>query len=264
MNSVAVRIGATVVAIFVCAIALTALLNVHKFSALFTEVVEDRLAFAVEDIRVSVEAGLNLGVPLGALTRTQDILEENLRQDKAILSIEVFDQGGQVLFGTDRGFIGDLVAERWLNIWRRTPTGTWTLSDPESLVVGTALVTSVGEAAGGIVLRYSRAALAEPIATAQVSLVRLGALLTAATAGLVFVGVWLLLRPTLISFLRMERTAAAACDDSQVTFAPGDGLPMEATFAAFLGTAAEAMKDMQAATAEIHRLDEGDDGDFGP
>lgn len=258
MNSIAVRIGATIVAIFVCAMALTALLNLHKFSALFTEVVEDRLKFAIEDIKVSVEAGLSLGVPLGALGRTQEILEQNLKQDTAILSIEVFNRDGEVVFGTDRGFIGDLVSERWLEVWKRSPGRIWTMTESDALVVGANLSTSVGDSAGGVAVRYARAALAGPVDHARFALIRLGAILTAITAGLALGGVWLVLRPTHSSLLRMEVAAEAAVRGDPVEFSPRPDVAIEQAFAGFLGSAAGAMTGIGTAAARIRDLDESE------
>ncbi|CAK0776740.1 putative HAMP domain-containing protein [uncultured Gammaproteobacteria bacterium] len=257
MNSIALRIGATIVAIFVCAIALMMLLSFHKFTVLLTEVVHDRLEFAIENIQNSVEAGLNLGVPLATLGRTQEILEQQLKQEKAILSIEAFDHAGVVIFATDRSLIGDLVAEEWLEAPQRVRRRVWVISDPDALVVGAALANSVGQTAGGVAIRYAHEALTRSASRARVELAQLGLTLVGATALMAFIGVWLLLRSTRGSLAQMEQTARAALhDDGAMAFTPQGTLPIEIAFAHFLTSSAAAMTAIHETSGNIRRLDE--------
>lgn len=116
--SLTVRIALTIFVVFLFTIGLTVLLNLHKFDQLLTQVLRDRLAFTVEDIASNLETRLNLGLPLGSMRDVQDLLETRRGDDPAVLSIEVFDPEGRVLFGTDRSFIGDLISPRWLETFQ--------------------------------------------------------------------------------------------------------------------------------------------------
>ncbi|HEY0834705.1 MAG TPA: hypothetical protein VGE72_12425, partial [Azospirillum sp.] len=73
-----------------------------------------RFQFLVQTIRSRVEANIHLGLMLSGLGATQDLLERSRVQDADILSIDVFDDQGNMLFSSDRGGIGDRVPADWL------------------------------------------------------------------------------------------------------------------------------------------------------
>ena len=85
------------------------------------EVQTERFLQVARDLVLPLEAALALGLPLQQIPRFQDLLEREETLAGA-LSIEVYDTQGRILFGTDRSFIGDLVAAHWLDLadqdWR--------------------------------------------------------------------------------------------------------------------------------------------------
>jgi|GEM_PF-2994617 len=211
--SLTARIALTIIVVFVNAMGLTALLNLHKFDQLLTQVLRDRLAFTVEDLRSNLETRLNLGLPLETMRHVQDTLEQRRLDDPNILSIEVFDPEGQVLFGTDRSFIGDLISPRWLATFRAQAEAeagsgdgigvgkvgagagaggerTFLVHDPDALVVGTRIASNLGDSAGGIAIRYARAAIDQTVAVTRRELMVQALVVTTAVGVVIVVGVF--------------------------------------------------------------------------
>jgi len=300
--SLTARIALTIIVVFVHAMALTALLNLHKFDQLLTQVLRDRLAFTVEDLRSNLETRLNLGLPLETMRHVQGTLEQRRLDDPNILSIEVFDPEGQVLFGTDRSFIGDLISPRWLETYRvlAATTGatsadgrrTFVVHDQDALVVGTSITSNLGDTAGGIAIRYARAAIDRTVASTRREMVIQAAAITAAVGFVIVLGVFAVMADIRRRLTRIERKATAlvaAMDAAQestslvldfsaaglvsvagsggAAAAPAyetegpdnaDESPLEIDFRRFGRTAQDAFGEIMRGRREIRRLDEMD------
>ncbi len=303
--SLTARIALTIIMVFLFAMSLTALLNLHKFDQLLTQVLRDRLAFTVEDLRSNLETRLNLGLPLDTMRHIQDTLEQRRLDDPNILSIEVFDPDGQVLFGTDRSFIGDLISPRWLDAFR-AQTGvdvggaasgrrTFVVHDHDAMVVGTPIVSNLGDNAGGIAIRYARAAIDRTEAATRRELMVQAAVVSAGVGVVIVVGVFAVMADIRRRLARIERQAkalAAAMDAAQdlggvqdfttaglITVSAGgpggfaardanerddggtpagEASPLEMDFRRFGRTAREAFGEIMRGRREIRRLDEMD------
>lgn len=114
----------------------------------------DRVLHVAHDLRIPLEGAVALGLPLEQAPRVQDMLERE-QAGAGALSIEVFDPQGRILFGTDRSFLGDLVAERWLAAARAAGPRPWTAEDPDALVVGVPVSNSFGAIVGTVAVRHA-------------------------------------------------------------------------------------------------------------
>lgn len=110
-----------------------------------------RFLNTAQNLKVTLEAGMTLGLALEQLPRVQEMLEREQGATPATLSIEVFDPQGRVLFGTDRSFLGDLVEERWLDLAAASGGGPWRSGDG---AVGVPLVNGFGVTVGHVAVRY--------------------------------------------------------------------------------------------------------------
>lgn len=303
--SLTARIALTIIMVFLFAMSLTALLNLHKFDQLLTQVLRDRLAFTVEDLRSNLETRLNLGLPLDTMRHIQDTLEQRRLDDPNILSIEVFDPDGEVLFGTDRSFIGDLISPRWLDAFRAQTDSdvggaasgqrTFVVHDHDAMVVGTPIVSNLGDNAGGIAIRYARAAIDRAEAATRRELMVQAAVVSAGVGVVIVVGVFAVMADIRRRLARIERQAqalAAAMDAAQdlggvqdfttaglITVSAGgsggfaardasdrddggpstgEASPLEMDFRRFGRTAREAFGEIMRGRREIRRLDEMD------
>ena len=102
------RIAISVFLILALAVALTGLLNHYKHSNFLSELLRDRHALVLEDIRDSIETSLALNLPLDALLGVNTTFEANIVRDPRILSIEMFDEEGKILYSADESLLGDL------------------------------------------------------------------------------------------------------------------------------------------------------------
>lgn len=115
----------------------------------------DRFLHAARDLRIPLEGAVALGLPLAQAPRVQDMLEREQAQAGA-LSIEVFDPQGRILFGTDRSFLGDLVADGWLEAARAAGAQPWLAEDPDALVVGMPVLNTFGIVVGTVAVRHAK------------------------------------------------------------------------------------------------------------
>lgn len=111
-----------------------------------------RFLNTAQNLKVTLEAAIALGLPLEQLPRVQEMLEREHAATPATLSIEVFDPQGRVLYGTDRSFLGDLVHERWLALANAAGGGSWHSDDG---AVGVPLINGFGVAVGHVAVRFA-------------------------------------------------------------------------------------------------------------
>lgn len=69
-----------------------------------------RLTLVLQEMRESVELELALGLDLADIGQTRNLLENALHKDASLLSADVMDTQGLLLFSTDRGSVGEKVA----------------------------------------------------------------------------------------------------------------------------------------------------------
>ena len=114
----ATRITLALVVILAAGVGMTTVLSAHMFERTLSDFLTSRFEFELNDVRQRIETQMDLGLALAELQSVPQELEEYLRADEQILSIEVFDDTGIVLFSTDPSFVGDLVTEEWVTAWR--------------------------------------------------------------------------------------------------------------------------------------------------
>lgn len=115
----------------------------------------DRFLHTARDLRIPLEGAVALGLPLEQAPRVQDMLERE-QAVAGTLSIEVFDPQGRILFGTDRSFLGDLVADRWMDAAHTAQAAPWTAEDPDARVIGVPILNGFGAVVGTVVVRHAR------------------------------------------------------------------------------------------------------------
>lgn len=256
---VAARVGVLVALFLGLALAVVGAVQFARFEHGFLGLLKSRSGAVVQDLRQSVEVGLDLGLGLDALRNVQDLLDREKSRDGNILSIEAFDQTGSVVFSTDRTFIGDLIGERWLSQWRAAGNQSWFLEEDDALVVGVPLVNSFDAVIGGIALRYSRSFLDETLQATLFELVRTGIFVIIGAMAVSLGGTLLLFRPMV-----RDVDAIAAELDSVIgdkAFVPAEPLTSEPSTAlaeaqGFAAHVRLAYGEIEKTSEEIRKLDE--------
>lgn len=137
------------------AMGLTVFINLHKFDAAFSETVNDRFYFVLEDARDTIEGEMQLGQTIEKLKSASAALSSAKEIDPYILSIEVFNKEGRTLYSTDNSFLYDIVPQSWEKEWHRAENGRWELAERDSIVLGVGLQDMLSHSTGSLVLRYS-------------------------------------------------------------------------------------------------------------
>jgi hypothetical protein len=194
MNRTVIQVTLAIALIVLIGLSLTTFLNYFKFERSFSLLIGSRFDAVLRDMKNTIETSLALGLPLNALRNTQPLIERETQQDPLILSIEVFEANGNVVFATDRDFIGDLIADEWIEAWRGHDTaGAWRQREEDGLVIGISLVNNLELEVGGIALRFSRDFHDSSLKAMLLELGSAVAILLAATIVLALLGAFLLL-----------------------------------------------------------------------
>ena len=253
----ATRITLALVVILASGVAMTTVLSAHMFERTQSDFLTSRFEFELDAVRQRIETQMDLGIELAELQSVSQELEEHLYGDGQILSIEVFDETGIVLFSTDPSFVGDLVTEEWIAAWR-TSRGreVWSDLERDARVVGVPLRDNLGRDVGSLALRYSRDYFDNNVTAQTTRLLLIGAVVVLGMTPLSILGAMVLLRG-LRSELRELRESMA-----EVAGRRRDGPALRRSrsghpeLAAFSATAIAAHDDIDTAIAEIRRLDE--------
>ena len=244
-------------AILAAGVAITATLSQHMFERTLADFLASRFEFELNDIRQRVQTQMDLGIALAELQGVSEELEEYRRADEKILSIEIFDETGIVLFSTDPSFVGDLVTEEWVTSWRASRGGqVWSDLQRDARVVGVPLRDNLGRDVGSLALRYSRDFFDDTVAEQTARLVIIGAVVVLGMTPLSIIGAVIMLR-------RLRRELRGISDAlEEITNKQADGPALESSradhpeLAAFAATALAAHDEIDAALKEIRRLDE--------
>ena len=253
----ATRITMALVVILAAGVTMTTILSAHMFERTLSDFLTSRFEFELNDLRQRIETQMDLGIELADLQGVPEELEEYAHADEQILSIEVFDETGIVLFSTDPSFLGDLVTEEWVIAWRASRgRQVWSDLERDARVVGVPLRDNLGRDVGSLALRYSRGFFDDNVTAQTARLLVVGAVVVLGMTPLSILGAMVLLRG-----LRGElRDLRESMDDVANRRRDGPALGRTRTdhpeLAAFAAAALTAHDDIDTAIGEIRRLDE--------
>lgn len=227
--SLTVRLSAAIVGIVIAAAILTVTLNYLKFRSLLENHSAGIYQFVVSDLRSTVEAGIDLGVPLNVLTNIQTVIDRRNAQDKTILRIAVFNQSGRIIFDTDRSRIGEAIPPAWRPA--HAVSEGWRFSRGEEWIAGAPVVNNFQKEVGGIVLRYDPDVVGRKTTSILVAMTSEAVLVNGIGSLLAILGVWLLVRRTRRALADSVRAIADASAPGSRDANAADGLaaPAERT-----------------------------------
>jgi len=119
------------------------------------ELRDSRFRFSLGVVRVGLEAGLRLGFTPSEIPLAPALLEQARSREKDILSVDVFDPSGRILFTTDQGGLGAKVPVAWRDQCLATPpSDVWTAKDDDDRLQCAVVLDALDAKAAGVLLRY--------------------------------------------------------------------------------------------------------------
>ncbi len=253
----AYRIALVLALALVAGTALTSILNLHKFERILADMLTSRFEFVVSDLRGRIETQMDLGLALENLESLNDELDALLIDDEQILSIEIINDNGTVVFSTDPSFVGDLVAEDWIFTWQvNRPDATWSMLEADAGVVGAGLQNNLNQNVGSIALRYSREFLDQSVLQQVERLMLIAAVVAIVVIALSVMGCILLLRGHLQDWKIMREALADIRSRNRGSASLLEANSRHPEFEGFSDAAFDAMDSIDSATGELRRLDE--------
>ena len=252
----AYRIALVLALTLVAGTALTSVLSVHKFERILADLLTSRFEFVVNDLRGRVETQMDLGLALVDLENINDELDTLLINDGQILSIEIFDDTGTVVYSTDPSFIGDLVAEDWMFGWQVNMANSWSMLENDAGVVGVGLQNNLNQDVGSVALRYSREFLDNNVAKQIERLTVIVGLVALAMTVISVLGCLLLLKGYFHDWRNMRDALADVMANRRGTDNLLEANARHPEFEQFSNAALDAIDSLDSATGKLRQLDE--------
>ena len=253
----ATQLALALAVILAAGVAMTTALSVQMFERTLADVLTSRFEFVLNDLRQRIETQMDLGLALPVLQGVPEELEEYLETDEQLLSIEVFDETGIVLFSTDPSFVGDLVAEEWILAWRASRgQEVWSDLQRDARVVGVSMRDNLGRNVGSIALRYSRGFFDDSVAAQGARLLIIGVVVVLGMAPFSIFGAMILLRRLRDDLRKLRESVDDVTERRWGGKALGDVESGHPEFAVFAAATLAAHESIDQAIGEIRRLDE--------
>lgn len=200
--SLSSRMGGLISLILLAAVLSITLLSLRSFERAQSAVLNERLQFILFETKQSLEQALRIGLPLGGEHGIGEKLDQLRRLDDQVISIEVFDSNGVVLFSTDRVFINELVSERWLEAMaalsgQDRASKIWSHREHDVLVEGLAVARPDDNLVGSVALQYLVSGFDRSAERAGLVLFQAGAFLLVGMVGLALIGSRMFMAPLL-------------------------------------------------------------------
>jgi hypothetical protein len=211
----------------------------------FDELRESRFRFGLATVRAALESGLMLGFAPDDLPGAQALIEQTQARQPDILSIEIFDPRGRILFSTDLGGFGAAVPAALRDSCLQPGDAPRRADDEDGRVQCVALVNAYEQVAAGALLRY------RPWASERAASDRGDSWLAAMLAGLAALAAlgaalgWILARP---HEQRLRSVVAALRGGAAASGAAGAEL-------AIAGPVPAGLAALERMESELERLD---------
>lgn len=145
------------VAVLVCmfAVGMAGLLNFFKYRSNAERIIKERLVVTGNAIENSIQSSLALGLQLSDISTLPGTMERERATDDMILSVDVFDVEGKLLYSTDRLRATRGVPESWLAAARAANGSDWFVKNGTESAASNAIKNNFGLLIGHVALRYS-------------------------------------------------------------------------------------------------------------
>lgn len=153
------------VAVLVCgfAVGMAGLLNYFKYRSTATSIVKERLLVTGRSIDNSIQSSLALGLQFSDIGTLPGTMQRERATDDLILSIDIFDADGRMLYSTDSLRMQRPVPPHWIEAAHRASDRGWFSEHNDESAAGMKIENNFGLTMGHLVLRYSNEKVQESI-----------------------------------------------------------------------------------------------------
>lgn len=177
MTKVTTALALTVALVAAAAIALSAFLNYGAVRVSYKESLAQRFTIVTERVGEIIEKALSLGLPLAGQDTLAALLPREQAGDPLVVSLDVINDRGQVLFSSDPARVGTIVPD----------------DEPQTPHYRRDIATDFGVGAGAVILRASGKAIDDGLEQVAGELRQTALLTSLAAMLLAFWGVpWLI------------------------------------------------------------------------
>jgi hypothetical protein len=164
------------------------MMSYFKFQTTLATLIQNRLTVSTITMGESIESAIDLGLRLGEMRTAEEVIARAKRNDPGIVSIQIFDDKGQILYSTQKEMAGTNVPPYVLQAQEESTDQAWWLDRGNYFFNGVSLLNSFDQLIGGIVLTYSKDAYNTKVAILANSLTRKSILIFVGFAILAFIG----------------------------------------------------------------------------
>ena len=174
------------VAVLVCgfAVGMAGLLNYFKYRATATSIVKDRLLVTGRSIDSSIQSSVALGLQFADIGTLTGTMQRERATDDLILSIDIFDNDGRMLYSTDSLRMDRPVPAHWVEAAHKAKEDGWFTEHQDESAAGMKIENNFGLTMGHLVLRYSNEKVEESMHAVGRQLALNSFLMFLASAGL--------------------------------------------------------------------------------
>jgi hypothetical protein len=165
------------------------MMSYFKFETTLATLIQNRLAVISITMGESIESAIDLGLRLGEMRTAEEVIARARRDDPGIVSIQIFDDKGQILYSTQKEMAGTNVPPYVLQAPEQSDGRAWRLDKGNYFINGVSLLNSFDQMIGGIVLTYSKDAYNTKVTALANSLTRKSILIFVGFAILAFIGI---------------------------------------------------------------------------
>ena len=165
------------------------MMSYFKFQTTLATLIQNRLTVISITMGESIESAIDLGLGLGEIRTAEEVIARAKRDDPGIVSIQIFDDKGQILYSTQKEMAGTNVPSYVLQAPEQSDGRAWRLDRGNYFINGVSVLNSFDQMIGGIVLTYSKDAYNTKVAALANSLTRKSILIFVGFAILSFIGI---------------------------------------------------------------------------
>jgi len=170
------------------------MLSYFKFQTILTNLIANRLGATSPAIYESIEGAIDLGLGLGEIPNTESVISWVQQKNPGILSIDIFNNRGTILYSTQKQRVKQAVAPHILEILKTSEGHTFQRESYANFLSVFKLLNNYNQRAGGGFITYSKDDYNSQVINFKNSLFLKSALIFIAFAILASVGIMIAFR----------------------------------------------------------------------